>query len=72
MAGEFHHNLGGDADGEHETDEGLAAAVGADFGVFRDGDIVSASFADAGDVDGLVEVTEFAYFLEHHQKRLYT
>ena len=32
MAGEFHYNLGRDADGEHEADEGLAAAVGADFG----------------------------------------
>ena len=32
MAGEFHHNLGGDANGEHKADEGLAAAVGADLG----------------------------------------
>ena len=64
MAGEFHHNLGCDADGEHETDEGLAAAVGADFGVFGDGDVVSAAFAEAGDVDGLVEAAEFADFLQ--------
>ena len=64
MAGEFHHNLGGDADGEHEADEGLAAAVGADFGVFRDGDVVSAAFAEAGDVDGLVEAAEFADLFE--------
>ena len=64
MAGEFHHNLGRDADGEHETDEGLAAAVGTDFGVFGDGDIVSATFAEVGDVDGLVEAAEFADFLQ--------
>ena len=60
MAGEFHHNLGGDADGEHETDESLAAAVGADFGVFGDGDIVSAAFAEAGDVDWFIETAELA------------
>ena len=44
MAGEFHHNLGRDANGEHETDEGLAAAMGADFAVFGDGDVVASAF----------------------------
>jgi len=38
--------------------------VGTDFGVFGDGDIVSASLAEAGDVDGLVEAAEFADFLQ--------
>ena len=54
MAGEFHYNLGRDADGEHEADEGLAAAVGADFAVFGDGDVVSASFKVCSFIPGLI------------------
>ena len=61
---EFHHYLGRDANGEHEADEGFAAAVGADFGVFGPGDVVALAFAEAGDVDGLVEAAEFADFLD--------
>jgi hypothetical protein len=45
---------------ELEEPEALIDAVGADFGVFGDGDIVSATFAEAGDVDGLVEAAELA------------
>ena len=36
----------------------------ADFGVFGDGDIVSTSLAEAGDVDGLVEAAELADLFE--------
>ncbi len=64
MAGELHHNLGRDADGEHEADEGLAAAVGSDFGVFGDGDVVAAALAEAGDVDGVIEAAELADLFE--------
>ena len=38
--------------------------MGADFAVFGDGDVVSATFAEAGDVDGGVEFAELADFLE--------
>lgn len=42
----------------------------SDFGVFGDGDIVSATFGEAGDVDGLVEAAEFTDFLRYLPNQL--
>ena len=49
MAGEFHDDLGGDADGEHEADEGLAAGVSADRLIFWVHFIVTGAVAVASD-----------------------
>lgn len=64
MAGKFHHDLRGDTDGEHEADEGLSAAVGADFAVFGNRDVVALPFAESGDVGGAVEFAELTDFLD--------
>ena len=64
VACEFHHHLRGHSNGEHEADEGLSATVGADLGVFGPGDVVALAFAEAGDMDGLVEAAELADLLD--------
>ena len=64
MAGEFHDDLGRDADGEHEADKGLAAAVGADEGVLGVGLVVAVAVAETGDVDRGGEAAELAEVLE--------
>ena len=60
MTGEFHDDLRGDADGEHEADECLTAAVRADKGVFWIGLVIALAITEAGDMDRLVETTELS------------
>lgn len=66
MAGEFHHNLrgGGDANGEHEANESLAATVGCNLGVFGNSDVVAAALTEASNVDGVVKSAELADLLQ--------
>ena len=49
MTGEFHYDLRRDADGEHETDESLAAGVGANEFVLGIDFIVAVAVAVASD-----------------------
>lgn len=64
MAGEFHYDLGGDGDGEHKADEGLAAAVGANEFVLGIDFIVAVAVAVASDGVGLVESANLAEALQ--------
>ena len=70
MAGPFHHDVRGDAEGEGVDDEGAAAGVGAD--EFPLGlDLVCADVAlVGGDTDLLIDTGEFAQFLDVAVHRL--
>ena len=59
MASEFHDNLRSDTDREHEADEGFTSTMGAYEGVFGVRFIVALTFTESGDMDGLIETTEF-------------
>ena len=64
MAGPFHHDVRGDAQGESIDDEGAAAGVGSD--QFPLGlDLVGSDVAlVGGDADFLIDTGEFAQFLD--------
>ena len=70
MAGPFHHDVRGDAEGEGVDDEGAAAGVGAD--EFPLGlDFIGADITlVGGDADLLVDTGEFAQFLDVAVHRL--
>ena len=64
MAGEFHHNVRGDAVGEGKADEGLTAGMGANEFVLGIDFIVAVAVAVASDGVGLVEAANLAEVFE--------
>ena len=70
MAGPFHHDVRGDAEGEGVDDEGAAASMGADEFPLRL-DLVSADVALlGGDTDLFIDTGELAQFLDVAVHRL--